>query len=202
MRTEATRLGATYFVLILGISAACGSAGGIKANDDGGLTDATAHTRASSDGRSSSATDAPRTVNDGASPKVDAPQDGSRATDSDTAVGAPVDLGTAGQFVILTKTGISTVSPSTITGDLGISPAAATYITGFSLVAESTNVFSTSSQITGRVYAADYASPTPQNLTTAIGDMETAFTAAARRAPGVTGLGAGSIGGMTLPPGV
>jgi hypothetical protein len=123
-------------------------------------------------------------------------------TGSAATAGVPVALGTAGQFVILAKTGISTVSPSVITGDLGISPAAATYITGFSLVADSTNVFSTSSQVTGKVYAADYASPTPVNLTTAIGDMGTAFTAAAGRAPDVTGLGAGSIGGMTIPAGV
>jgi hypothetical protein len=53
-----------------------------------------------------------------------------------------------------------------------------------------------------RVYASDYAPPTPSNLTTAIGDMELAFTDAAGRAPDVTELGAGNIGGMTLEPGV
>jgi hypothetical protein len=113
-----------------------------------------------------------------------------------------VDLGTAGNFVILSKTGISTVPASTITGDLGVSPAAATYITGFSLVADATNVFSTSADVTGKVYAANYASPTPANLTTAIGDMLTAFTSAAGRAAAVTNLGAGNIGGKTLAPGV
>ena len=56
--------------------------------------------------------------------------------------------------------------------------------------------------MTGKVYAADYAAPTPSNLTTAIGDMELAFTDAAGRAPDVTELGAGNIGGMTLAPGV
>jgi hypothetical protein len=116
--------------------------------------------------------------------------------------GVPIDLGAAGKYVILAETGISTVSPSTITGDLGLSPAAASYVTGFSLIADSTNVFSTSSQVTGKVYAADYATPTPSDLTTAIGDMGTAFTTAAGRAPGVTNLGAGSIGGMTLHAGV
>lgn len=123
-------------------------------------------------------------------------------TASSVTAGVPVNLGTASQYVILAKTGISTVSPSVIIGNLGISPAAATYITGFSLIADPTNVFSTSSQVTGKIYAADYASPTPTNLTTAIGDMGTAFTAAAGRAPDVTGLGAGSVGGMTLPAGV
>ena len=91
---------------------------------------------------------------------------------------------------------------SAVTGNLGISPAAATFITGFSLIADSTNVFSTSPQITGKAYAADYAVPTPSNLTTAIGDMQTAFTDAAGRAPSVTELGAGNIGGKTLTPGV
>jgi hypothetical protein len=113
-----------------------------------------------------------------------------------------VNLGTAGNFAILAKSGISTVPTSAITGNLGISPASATFITGFSLIADSTNMFSTSTQVTGNVYASDYEPPTPSNLTTAVGDMELAFTDAAGRAPDVTELGAGSIGGMTLDPGV
>ena len=111
-------------------------------------------------------------------------------------------LGTAGNFVILSKSGISTVPPSAITGDIGVSPAAGTYITGFSLTADFTGEFSTSLQVTGNVYAADDALPTPTNLTTAIGDMELAYTDAAARAPDVIELGAGDIGGMTLTPGV
>ena len=116
--------------------------------------------------------------------------------------GLPVNLGPAGNFVMLAKSGISTVPTSAITGDIGVSPAAATYITGFSLTADSTNVFSTSSQVTGRVFAADYAPPSPSNMTLAVGDMELAFTDAAGRAPDSTELGAGDIGGMTLAPGV
>jgi hypothetical protein len=123
-------------------------------------------------------------------------------TGTTVAAALPVSLGTAGTYVILAKTGISTVPTSAITGNLGVSPAAASYITGFSLIADSTNVFSTSPQVTGKVYAADYAVPTPSNLTTAVSDMGTAFTDAAGRAPGVTELGAGNIGGMTLAPGV
>jgi hypothetical protein len=113
-----------------------------------------------------------------------------------------VNLGTAASYVILAKSGISTVPTSAVTGDLGVSPAAATSITGFSLIADSTNVFSTSTQVTGKVYAADYAPPTPSNLTTAVHDMQLAFTDAAGRAPDVTELGAGNIGGMTLTPGI
>ncbi|MHB8416851.1 MAG: ice-binding family protein [Myxococcales bacterium] len=116
--------------------------------------------------------------------------------------GVPIDLGTAAGYVILAEAGISTVTPSTITGNLGISPAAATYITGFSLSLAAGAAFSTSAQVTGDVYAPGYADPTPANLTTAIGDMNTAFTAAAGRAPDVTDLGAGDISGLTLPAGV
>ncbi|MEJ7729800.1 MAG: ice-binding family protein [Polyangiaceae bacterium] len=116
--------------------------------------------------------------------------------------GVPVPLGESGDYVILAKSAISTVPPSAITGDLGISPAAATFVTGFSLTADATNLFSTSAQVTGSVYSATHASPTPINLTTAVSDMELAFTAAAGRAPDVTELGAGNIGGMTLSSGV
>jgi hypothetical protein len=113
-----------------------------------------------------------------------------------------VNLGTAGNYAILAMTGISTVPTSAITGNLGVSPAAASYITGFALTADSTNVFATSPQVTGSVYASDYAPPTPASLTAAIGDMQLAFTDAAGRAPSVIDLGAGSIGGSTLAAGV
>jgi Ice-binding-like len=123
------------------------------------------------------------------------------SSDAGSSAAAP-NLGDAGGYVILAKTGISTVPSSAVTGDIGISPAAASFITGFSLQADATDVFSTSAQVTGKLYAADYAPPTPANLTTAVGDMELAFTDAAGRAPHVTELGAGNIGGMTLAPGV
>lgn len=115
---------------------------------------------------------------------------------------SPVNLGSATKYVILAESGISTVPPAAITGNLGISPAAATFITGFSLIADPTNVSSTSSQVTGSVYAADYTAPTPSDLTAAVSDMQSAFTDAAGRAPGTTELGAGNIGGKTLVPGV
>ena len=117
-------------------------------------------------------------------------------------IGNPVNLGTAGSYAILSQAGISTVPPSAITGDLGVSPISATGITGFSLTMDASNVFSRSPQVTGKVYAADYASPTPAKLTTAIGDMHQAFTDAAGRPPNVTELGGGNLGGLTLFPGV
>jgi hypothetical protein len=123
-------------------------------------------------------------------------------TGTTAAAGVPVDLGTAGQYVILAETGISTVPPSTITGNLGINPNQASAITGFSLMLGAGAAFSTSAQVTGKVYAPGYADPTHANLITATGDMGTAFTAAAGRAPDVTELGAGDISGLTLPAGV
>lgn len=117
-------------------------------------------------------------------------------------LGNPVNLGTAGSYAILSQAGISTVPPSAITGDMGVSPISATGITGFSLTLDASNVFSTSPQVTGKVYAADYASPTPAKLTTAIGDMQHAFTEAAGRNADITELGGGNLGGLTLFPGV
>jgi hypothetical protein len=123
-------------------------------------------------------------------------------------IGGPpsgVNLGLAGHFAILAQSGISTSTvpnSSAITGDLGVSPAAATYITGFSLTADPTNLFSTSSQVTGKVYAADYAAPTPSDLTTAVLDMQRAYADAAGRAPGASNLGAGNLDRLTLTPGV
>lgn len=116
---------------------------------------------------------------------------------------APVNLRTAGDFAILAKSGISTVPASKITGDIGVSPIDSTAITGFSLILDSTTQFSTSPQVTGKVYAASYASPTPTKLTSAVSDMQTAYTdAAGRTLPDFTELGTGNIGGMTLAPGL
>lgn len=124
---------------------------------------------------------------------------------SHTASGAqaPVNLGTAGNYAILAKTGISSVPPSSVTGDIAVSPIDSTAITGFSLIIDPTTQFSRSTQVTGKVYAPDYAAPTSVHLTTAVGDMETAYTdAAGRTLPDHTELGSGNISGMTLAPGL
>ena len=115
---------------------------------------------------------------------------------------APVDLGAAGNFVILSKAGISTTGTTKITGDIGVSPIAATAITGFGLVLDTSGAFSRSTLVTGKVYAADYVVPTPSKLTAAVGAMETAYRSAAGQTATVTELGAGNIGGLTLAPGV
>jgi hypothetical protein len=116
---------------------------------------------------------------------------------------AVVPLGSAGDFAILAKSGISTTGTTAIVGDIGVSPIAATAITGFGLIMNSSNQFSTSSLVTGKVYAANYAVPTPVKMTTAVSDMQIAYTnAAGRKLPDYTELGAGNIGGMTLTPGL
>jgi hypothetical protein len=118
---------------------------------------------------------------------------------------AAVNLGTAGNFVILAETGISTTGTTHVTGDIGVSPAHATFITGFGLNLPAGSAFSTSALVTGKVYAADYAPPTPINMGIAVGDMETAYTNAANTTiPTPTvGLGAGTIAlGTILAPGV
>jgi len=115
----------------------------------------------------------------------------------------PVDLGLAGNYAILAKSGISTTVSALITGNIGVSPIDSTAITGFGLTLDASNQFATSSLVVGKVYAADYSSPTPANLTTAVSNMETAYTdAAGRTLPDATELGAGEIGGRTIAPGL
>ena len=114
----------------------------------------------------------------------------------------PIDVGTADDFVILAKSGISNVPTSAITGNIGVSPIASTAITGFALALDIGGAFATAAQVTGRVYAANYVAPTPAMLTQAVIDMMAAYTDAANRLPDYVGVGAGNIGGMNLAPGV
>ena len=110
---------------------------------------------------------------------------------------APVPLGIAGDFAILSKTGITNVFRSDITGDVGTSP-----ITGAAILL-------TCAEVTGTIYSVNAAGPLPcrvtnaSRLTTAVGDMQTAYTNAAGRSnPNFLNLGAGNIGGRTLTPGL
>jgi hypothetical protein len=107
-----------------------------------------------------------------------------------------VNLGVAGNFAILSKTGITSVYKSSITGDIGTSP-----ITGAAMVLDC-------GEVTGNVYSVDAAGPACKTtsasmLTTAISNMQTAYTdAAGRNTPDFVNLGAGNIGGKTLTPGL
>lgn len=113
----------------------------------------------------------------------------------------PVLLGSAGNYVIVAKTAISNVPTSVVTGDVALSPAAASYITGFELTRAGTHW--TAPEVVGELFAADNDPPTPNSLTTAISDMETAYTdAAGRSTPDFLNLGTGAIGGLTLEPGL
>lgn len=146
-------------------------------------------------------------------PPKPAPTTSGAGTGTGTGHGpAPVGLGsvigtgapTSPAYVILAKTGISTTGTTAVTGDLGLSPAAATFITGFALTAGGTACYTKSTYVTGNIFAANYNTggcTTPTLLTTAVLDMQTAYTDAAGRAPDFTEIGAGNIGGMTLPPG-
>ena len=113
----------------------------------------------------------------------------------------PVNLGTAGTYVVLSQAGIKAIT-ATVVGDLGVSPIDSTSITGLSLSADMSNTFSRSSQVTGRVYAADYTEPTPTNLIAAIADMHRAYTDAAARPSDFNEMASGNLNGLNLAPGV
>lgn len=125
---------------------------------------------------------------------------------------APVELGSttnltdAGSYAILAKTGITNVTGSSISGgNLGVSPEVATAITGFGETLDISTVFSTAPAVVSpaKIYASDYGAPTPTNLTTAVLDMEAAYTDAAGRSnPDHLNLSSGNLGGLTLAPGL
>ncbi|KIJ44411.1 hypothetical protein M422DRAFT_30532 [Sphaerobolus stellatus SS14] len=118
------------------------------------------------------------------------------------ALGPPaINLGTSGNFVVLAKSGVSTVSPSAITGNIAVSPGTSAAITGFSLIKAGT--FATSTQVVGSVFASDFTAPTPATLTTAVLAMQAAFTDGNSRTANATiNLGAGTLTGLTLAPGL
>jgi hypothetical protein len=83
---------------------------------------------------------------------------------------ACVDLKTAGTYVILAQTGTTNIPTSAITGNIGTSPAVSTATTAFSETMDASGTFATSSQVTGKMFASNYAAPTPANLNTAVND--------------------------------
>jgi len=110
---------------------------------------------------------------------------------------APVNLGTADTFAILTKTGMTDVYASSIKGDVGASP-----ITGAAIGL-------TCPELMGKIYTVDGGASLPCRvanapfLTGAVRDEENAYTdAAGRTNPGFVNLGAGQIGGLRLTPGL
>lgn len=114
----------------------------------------------------------------------------------------PVNLRSAGNYVILAASHVSNIPTSDITGNIGISPAAGSFLTGFSLSYTVGNPSATAAQVAGLLYASDYAAPTPSVLTTAKGDLTTAYNDAAGRTSTDIVLLAGNLGGLTLTPGL
>ncbi|MBU1710465.1 MAG: DUF3494 domain-containing protein [Proteobacteria bacterium] len=118
-----------------------------------------------------------------------------------------IDLGTAGNYAILAKTGVATVPTSVVTGNVGLSPEARGFLTGWDLIGEPNDNYFTSAQVVapGKLYAADNLGTTPVTLTTAVNNMGTAYTAAAGKtatSAATTNVGAGTLAGLTLAPGV
>lgn len=110
---------------------------------------------------------------------------------------ARVDLKKAGNFAILSKAGITNVSPSFISGNIGTSPIAGSSITALDCI-----------QVSGLILSVDASGPACKltdatYLTAAVADMQAAYVdAAGRTSPTATELGAGQLGGLTVTPGL
>lgn len=108
-----------------------------------------------------------------------------------------VQLGTATPFAVLAGTAVTDVPTSSITGDVGLSPAAGTNYAGL-----------TQAEVTGSIYSTDGTGPAgnvndPALLTTAKNDLTTAYVAAAGQSPTSTfAAGDNQLGGKTLTAGV
>jgi len=112
----------------------------------------------------------------------------------------PVNLLSASNFSILAKTAITTTGATSVIGNIGLSPEAAIGITGFGLIMDPSNKFSTSALVNGKIYAPDYALPTPSTMTKAISAMEAAYTdAAGRTIPTAIDINSGSLSSSTSP---
>ena len=183
---------------LAGLTAACGSDGGAAAGGDGTDTGA-----AQSDtGGSQTDTGVGSDTQSGGDTAIEDTNVDSDVPDAPPRIGpAPVRLGSAGGYAILAKSAISNVPTSAITGDIGLSPAATSYITGLPLTRA--GIKWTTPQVVGGVFGADNDPPTPINLTTAVANMETAYTdAAGRPTPDFLNLGGGTVDGLTLAPGL
>jgi len=138
----------------------------------------------------------------GTEPATEAPSGGAGGMSGTAGDGpAPVQLRSAGNYAILAQSAITNVPTSAVTGDVGISPAAASSITG--LVLTLAGIKLAAPEVDGDIFAADGAAPTPSALSTAVSDMQAAYDdAAGRISPEFLNLAAGAIGGLTLAPGL
>jgi len=145
----------------------------------------------------------------------DGPSNPNSAGNADAAVkgavsteASAVKLGSAANYVILATKGVATVPISVVTGNVGVSPAAKDYLTGWSQADDVTNSYATSAQVVapGKLYAANNTGGTTSvDLTTAVSNMEAAYTDAASRTAtndSTTNYKGGALGGEILAPGV
>jgi len=120
---------------------------------------------------------------------------------------SPVTMGGAGTFVILTKSGITNVPASAITGNIGSSPITSAAMDNVSCSEISGTIYGVDAAYTGDgIDVTCFAGTAPDKtlVDNAVLDMETAYNdAAARTNPApVTELGAGDISGLTIAPGL
>tara|TARA_R110001599_G_scaffold353097_1_gene590139 strand:- start:1149 stop:2621 length:1473 start_codon:yes stop_codon:yes gene_type:complete len=117
----------------------------------------------------------------------------------------PVNLRTAGNFVILTKTGITNIPASDITGNIGASPITAAAMDNVTCTEVDGTIYGADAAYTGSGAITCFAGASTDNtlVANAVLDMGTAYSdAAGRSSPDHTELGAGDISGMTLSPGL
>ncbi|MEV4923978.1 ice-binding family protein, partial [Streptomyces roseoverticillatus] len=100
-----------------------------------------------------------------------------------SAIGVAPDLGTADSYAVLGGQSVTNTGPSTINGDLGVSPGSS--VTGFP-----------PGTVNGTIHAADAQAAQAQS------DLTIAYDSAAGQASDATLTSPGDLGGMTLNPGV
>src|SRR3954469_4886218 len=108
-----------------------------------------------------------------------------------TAAQPTINLRGTARFAVLAASGITSVPTSAIIGDVGLSPAARSKITGL-----------TPSEVTGSILAADDGGATAVLLTQAQNDLTTAYNDAAGRSLGAVDVANADLGGRTLAPGL
>lgn len=104
---------------------------------------------------------------------------------------APVELGSAGRFAVLAASELTSIPTSSVKGDVGLSPAARSKITGLTL-----------GEVVGTVFAADDGGAVAVMLTQAQGDLTTAYNDAAGRTLAPVDVANADLGGRTLGPGL
>nr|VFJ60388.1 MAG: Protein of unknown function (DUF3494) [Candidatus Kentron sp. DK] len=114
----------------------------------------------------------------------------------------PVNLGSTAGFAIVAASGVTNVTPSAVTGNIGLSPGPGAHITGLG-----------PTEVRGTIYTTDATYPIanvavidPAGLAQVKTDLTNAYNDATNRTPVPTGTylnpGAGNLGGLTLGPGL